>query len=195
MRAGVRWTNLSRRALSRRLVALGTPASRRTLRRRLRTRKRGCRTARKKKTMGPHPDRNAPCEHMARIRREDEAAGDAVLAIETTKKALLGHFPRAGTTCPTATVETFEHDVGSAGQGQLMPHGMDDLVPKPAHMHLKTSHDTSAWCGESVALWWEEAGRMASPQAKRRLVRGDGGGSKSATQYLCKADLQGLAHR
>jgi hypothetical protein len=36
---------------------------------------------------------------------------------------------------------------------------------------------------------------MASPQAQRRLVLGDGGGSKSAPQSLCTEDLQGLAHR
>jgi hypothetical protein len=195
MRAGVLWTNLSLRELSRRLWALGTPASRRTIRRLLRKRKRGGRTARKKKTMGHHPDRNAPCANMARIRREYEAAGDAVIAIETTKKEWLGNVHRAGTTFTPETVETFDHDFGSAGQGKLMPHGMYDLVHKPAHMHLTTSHDTSAWCCDSVALWWEEAGRMASPQAKRLLVRGDGGGSNSATQYLCKEDLQGRAKR
>jgi hypothetical protein len=57
--AGVLWTNLSLRELSRRLLALGTPASRRTIRRLLRKLKLGQRTARKKKTMGHHPDRNA----------------------------------------------------------------------------------------------------------------------------------------
>jgi hypothetical protein len=193
MRAGVLGTNRSLRALSRRLLALGTPASRRTIRRLLRTLKRGCRTARKKKTMGHHPARNAQCANMARLRRAYEAAGDAVIAIDTKKKAWLGHVQRAGTTFTTAIVETFDHAFGSAGQGQLMPHGMYDLVPQQAHMPLNTSHDTSALCCDSMALWWQEAGRMASPQAKRLLVLGDGGGSNSATQSVCKADLQGLA--
>jgi hypothetical protein len=89
MRAGVLWTNLSLRELSRRLVALGTPASRRTIRRLLRKLKIGCRTARKKKTMGHHPDRNAQFENIARLRREYEAAGDAVISIDTKKKELL----------------------------------------------------------------------------------------------------------
>jgi len=69
------------------------------------------------------------------------------------------------------------------------------LVNHHAHIHLNTSHDTSAlWC-DSVALWWEQAGRAAHPRAKRLLVLGDGGGSNSATHYLCKEDLQGLANR
>ena len=80
------WTNLSLRELSRRLLALGTPASRRTIRRLLRKLTLGRRTARKKKTMGHHPDRNAPCENIARLRREYEAAGDAVMSIDTKKK-------------------------------------------------------------------------------------------------------------
>lgn len=88
MRAGVLWTNLSLRELSRRLLALGTPASRRTIRRLLRKLKIGCRTARKKKTMGHHPDRNAQFENIARLRREYEAAGDAVISIDTKKKVV-----------------------------------------------------------------------------------------------------------
>ena len=195
MRAGVLWTNLSLRELSRRLVALGTPASRRTIRRLLRKLKIGCRTARKKKTMGHHPDRNAQFENIARLRREYEAAGDAVISIDTKKKELLGNFHRAGTTFTTEIVETFDHDFGSAGQGKLIPHGIYDLVHKQAHIHLNTSHDTSELCCDSVALGWEEAGRMAYPQAKRLLVLGDGGGSNSATQYLFKEDLQGLANQ
>jgi Rhodopirellula transposase DDE domain len=86
MREGVLWTNLSLRELSRRLVALGTPASRRTIRRLLRQLKLGRRTARKKKTMGHHPDRNAQFANIARLRREYEAAGDAVISIDTKKK-------------------------------------------------------------------------------------------------------------
>ena len=195
MRAGVRWTHLSLRELSRRLVALGPPASRRTIRRLLRKRTLGRRTVRKKQTMGHHPARNAQGENIARLRREYEAAGAAVVAIATHKKAWLGNFHRSGTTCTAETVETFDHDFGSAGQGKLMPHGIDDLGNHHAHIHLNTSHDTSALCCDSVALWWEHAGRAANPQAKRLLVLGDGGGSNSATQYLFKEDLQGLANR
>jgi len=70
-----------------------------------------------------------------------------------------------------------------------MPHGVYDMVPQHAHIHLHTSHDTSElWC-DSGALWWEPAGRAASPQTPRLLVLGDGGGSTSATQDLWKADL------
>jgi hypothetical protein len=195
MREGVLWTNLSLRELSRRLLALGTPVSRRTIRRLLRHLQLGCRTARKKKTMGHHPDRNAQFENIARLRREYEAAGEAVISIDTKKKELLGNFHRPGTTFTATTVATFDHDFGSAGQGKLIPHGVYDLIHQHAHIHLNTSHDTSELCCDSIALWWEQAGRTAYPQAKRLLVLSDGGGSNSASQYLFKEDLQRLANR
>jgi hypothetical protein len=71
----------------------------------LRNLKGGCRTARKKKTMGHHPARNAQCENIARLRREYEASSDAVISSDTKKKELLGNFHRAGTTFTTETIE------------------------------------------------------------------------------------------
>ncbi len=195
MRVGVLWTNLSLRELSRRLLAMGTPASRRTIRRLLRKLKLGRRTARKKKTMGQHPDRNAQFENIGRLRQDYRREGDPVISIDTKKKELLGNFHRAGTTYTGRAVETFDHDFGSAGQGKLIPHGIYDLANGHAHIHLNTSHDTSELCCDSVASWWEQYGRAAYPEAKRLLILCDGGGSNSATQYLFKEDLQRLANR
>ena len=194
MRAGVLWTNLSLRELSRRLAALGTPASRRTIRRLLRQLGLGRRTARKKKTMGHHPDRNAQFENIARLRREYLDAGDPVISIDTKKKELLGNFHRSGTTFTEQTVETNDHDFDRAGQGKLIPHGIYDLANGHAHINLNTSHDTGELCCDSIALWWEKHGRQAYPHAVRLLILCDGGGSNSATQYLFKQDLQRSGH-
>ena len=184
MRAGVLWTNLSLRELSRRLIAMDTPASRRTIRRLLRQLKLGRRTARKKKTMGQHPDRNAQFENIARLRQEYLDAGDPVISIDTKKKELLGNFHRAGSTFTEQTVETLDHDFSSAGAGKLIPHGVYDLAHEHAHIHLNTSHDTGELCCDSVASWWQQHGRVAYPRAERLLILCDGGGSNSATQYL-----------
>jgi len=195
MRAGVLWTNLSLRELSRRLAELGTPASRRTIRRLLRQMKLGRRTARKKKTMGHHPDRNAQFQNIARLRQQYQAAGDPVISVDTKKKELLGNFHRSGQTYTQQTIETFDHDFSSAGHGKLIPHGIYDLNREHAAIHLNTSHDTGELCCDSIALWWEEHGRAAYPQTQRLLILCDGGGSNSATQYLFKEDLQRLAGR
>jgi hypothetical protein len=116
-----------------------------------------------------------------------------VISIDTKKKELLGNFHRPGTTFTEQTIETFDHDFGSAGQGKLIPHGIYDLARGHAHINLNTSHDTGELCCDSIALWWEEHGRPAYPQAIRLLILCDGGGSNSATQYLFKEDLQRLA--
>ena len=195
MRVGVLWTNLSLRELQRRLIDLGTPASRRTIRRLLRRLKIGCRTARKKKTMGHHPDRNAQFENIARLRREFQDAGQPIISIDTKKKELLGNFHRPGPTFTEQTVETFDHDFPSAGQGKLIPHGIYDLARQHAHINLNTSHDTGELCCDSIAQWWEQHGHAAHPAATSLLILCDGGGSNSATQHLFKEDLQRLANR
>ena len=195
MRAGVLWTNLSLCELSRRLRELGTPASRRTIRRLLRQLDLGRRTARKKKTMGHHPDRNAQFEKIARLRREYRDARDPVISIDTKKKELLGNFHRSGHTFTQQTVETNDHDFGIKGQGKLIPHGVFDTANEHAHVTLNTSHDTSELCCDSIAVWWEQYGRFAYPPARRLLILCDGGGSNSALQYLFKEDLQRLADR
>jgi hypothetical protein len=195
MREGVLWTNLSLRELSRRLAGMGTPASRRTVRRLLRKLKIGRRTARKKKSMGHHPDRNAQFEALAGHRRAYEAAGEPVISVDTKKKELLGNFHRPGTTFTARTVETFDHDFPKAGTGKLIPHGVFDVVANRASIHLNTSHDTGELCCDSIARWWEDHGRATYPHAKRLLILCDGGGGNSSTQYLFKEDLQRLADR
>jgi hypothetical protein len=195
MREGVLWTNLSLRELSLRLAGMGTPASRRTVRRLLRKLRIGRRTARKKKAMGHHPDRNAQFETIAKRRQEYQATGDPVISVDTKKKELLGNFHRGGLTFTERTVETFDHDFPKAGSGKVIPHGVFDVVTNRASIHLNTSHDTGELCCDSIARWWEECGRATYPHAKRLLILCDGGGGNSATQYLFKEDLQRLADR
>jgi hypothetical protein len=86
MREGVLWTNLSRCEISRRLRAMGTPASRLTARKLLKKHGLGQRKARKKKSMGAHPDHNAQFENIARLKAEFLAAGDPVISIDTKKE-------------------------------------------------------------------------------------------------------------
>ena len=71
MRPGVKWTNLSRRQIAKRLTELGTPASRNIASLLLRKHGYRRRKALKKKTMGRrHPDRNAQFENIARLKKQ-----------------------------------------------------------------------------------------------------------------------------
>jgi hypothetical protein len=133
---------------------MGTAASRLTVRKLLRKHGLDQRKARKKKSMGAHPDCNAQFENIARLKTVYLAAGDLVISIGTKKKELIGDFARKGHTHTQATIETLDHDFPSAGQGKLIPHGIYDVLRNEGYMHLNTSHDTSELCCDSIALWW-----------------------------------------
>jgi hypothetical protein len=195
MRGDVRWTNLSRGEIAKRMSALGTPVSRDVVSQLLRQHGYRRRKALKKKTMGHHRDRNAQFEKIARLKKKYLKAGSPVISIDTKKKELLGDFSRDGTIDTQATIETNDHDFGSASSGTVIPHGVYDVGQNRGFLHLNTSHDTSELACDSIAAWWEEHGRVDYPEAKEVLVLCDGGGSNSATRYVFKEDLQKLADR
>lgn len=195
MREGVLWTNLSRREISRRLAELGTPASRHTVRKLMKKHGLGQRKVRKKKSMGAHPDRNAQFQNIATLKADYQAEGDPVISVDTKKKELIGNFAREGHTHTQAPVDALDHDFPSAGEGKLIPHGIYDLARNEGYLHLNTSHDTSEFCCDSIARWWEQHGRQHYPEARRLLLLCDGGGSNAANRHVFKEALQTLAER
>jgi hypothetical protein len=196
MRADVKWTNLSRGEIARRVKELGTPASRHVISQLLRKHRYRKRKALKKKTMGPrNPNRNAQFEKIARLKKGYLKAGLPVISMDTKKKELLGNFYREGKIDTQETIETNDHDFASAGAGVVIPHSLYDVGKNKGFVHLNTSHDTSELACDSIAAWWDQAGRADYPRAKKLLLFCDGGGSNSATMYLFKEDLQKLANR
>jgi hypothetical protein len=195
MREGVLWTNLSRREISRRLAGMGSPASRHTVRKLMRRHGLGQRKARKKKSLGAHPDRDAQFRNIAKLKAGYLAAGDPVISIDTKKKELVGNFAREGHTHTQAPVDVLDHDFPSAGEGKLIPHGIYDLARNEGHIHLNTSHDTSEFCCDSIAHWWERHGRRNYSGRRRLLLLCDGGGSNASNRYAFKEALQRLADR
>jgi len=196
MRPEVKWTNLSRRQIAKRITALGTPVNRHVVSQLLRKHGYRRRKAVKKKTMGPrHKDRNAQFENIARLKKEYLKAGLPIISVDTKKKELLGDFYRDGTIDTQETIEVNDHDFSSAGAGVVIPHGIYDVKRNRGFVHLNTSHDTSELACDSIAAWWEEEGRAAYPRARKLLVLCDGGGSNSATRYIFKEELQKLANR
>lgn len=195
MREGVLWTNLSRREISRRLAEMGTPASPHTVRKLMKKHGLGQRKVRKKKSLGAHPDRDAQFQNIARLKALYLGAGDPVISIDTKKKELIGNFARDGHTHTQAPVDALDHDFPSASEGKLIPHGIYDLARNEGYLHLNTSHDTSEFCCDSIAHWWEQHGRRHYPQACRLLLLCDGGGSNAANRHVFKEALQHLADR
>jgi hypothetical protein len=195
MREGVLWTNLSRREISRRLTEMGTSASRHTVRKLLRKHGLGQRKTRKKKSLGTHPDRDTQFRNIAKLKAAYLSEGEPVISIDTKKKELIGNFNREGHTHTQAPVETLDHDFPSAGEGKLIPHGIYDLARNEGYMRLNTSHDTSAFCCDSLAHGWQEYGCRHYPNARRLLLLCDGGGSNASNRHVFKEALQKLADR
>ena len=196
MRLEVKWTNLSRRQIAKRVKDLGTPVSRHIVSQLLKKHGYRRRKALKRKTMGPrHPDRNAQFENIARLKKKYLKAGSPVISIDTKKKELIGNFYRDGVIDTQATIEVNDHDFGSMGSGTVIPHGIYDVQRNEGFIHLNTSHDTSELACDSIAAWWEDRGRASYPKAKKLLILCDGGGSNSASRYVFKEQLQKLATR
>lgn len=193
MQAGVQWTNLSARAIAKRLAEAGFPVGRRAVRRLLRRHRYGRRKLAKERAMRHRPGRDAQFQNIARLKAERLAAGEPVVSIDTKKRELVGDFFRPGTAYATGPVEVFDHDFPSFAQGVVIPHGVYDLARNVGHVTLGTSHDTSEFACDSVRLWWARQGKAAYPDAKRLLVLCDGGGSNSASRHLFKEQLQRLA--
>ena len=196
MREEVKWTDLTRQEISRRLGERGTPAGRGVVKQLLKKHGYVKRKARKSQAMGPrHPDRNAQFENIARLKQEYLAAGQPVLSIDAKKKELLGNFYRDGKLYTREAVQVYDHDFPSAASGAVFPHGLYDLKLNRAHINLGTSHETSEFACDSIGRWWQQHGRPAYPQATQLLLLCDGGGSNSASRYVFKEQLLKLADR
>ena len=195
MREDVKWTNLSRRQISRRLKKLGTPAGKNVVSRLLWEHGYRRRKPQKKQTMGQHADRNAQFENIARLKEQYLGTGRPVISIDTKKKEMLGNFHRDGVTDATEPTIVNDHDFASASTGKVIPHGIYDVAKNEASMHLNSSSDTSELACDSIELWWQEQGRGDYPGATELLVLCDGGGSNSSSHYIFKQDLQALSNR
>jgi hypothetical protein len=195
MREGVKWTNLSRRQIARKLKELGTPASKNVISRLLHEHGYRRRKPQKKRTMGQHADRNAQFENISRLKQEYLEAGKPVISIDTKKKEMLGNFYRDGVTDAVAPTIVNDHDFASNSDGKVIPHGIYDLAKNEASLHLNTSHDTSEFACASIELWCREQGLADYPDADELLVLCDGGGSNSSSHYIFKEDLQALSNR
>ena len=195
MREDVKWTNLSRRQISRRLKGLGTPAGKNVVSRLLWEHGYRRRKPQKKRTMGQHADRNAQFEKIAELKEQYLSGGHPVISIDTKKKEMLGNFHRDGVTDAVEPTIVNDHDFASASDGKVIPHGIYDVAKNEASVHLNSSCDTSELACDSIELWFREQGNSDYPDATDLLVLCDGGGSNSSSHYIFKEDLQALSNR
>jgi hypothetical protein len=196
MRENVRWTNLRQKEIAVRLAAAGTPVRVTGVKALLCKHRYRKRKAQKAQAMGEHPERKAQFEQIARLKQEYLESENPIGSIATKKKELRGNFYRPGQLYTPQVLKTFDPDFPSAALGSVIPPGGYDLKRNQGSVSLGTSHDTSEFACDSLLRWWESPqGHVAYPRATSLLLLCDGGGSNSATPYLFKQDLQGLADR
>lgn len=195
MREEVKWTNLSRRQISRRLKERGTPAGKNVVSRLLWEHGYRRRKPQKKRTMGQHADRNAQFENIAKLKERYLSAEHPVISMDSKKKEILGNFHREGVTDAVEPTIVNDHDFASSGNGKVIPHGIYDVARNEASMHLNSSRDTSELACDSIELWWQKQGCIDYPGATDMLILCDGGGSNSSSHYIFKEDLQSLSNR
>jgi hypothetical protein len=195
MEEEVIWTNLTATDIAARLADCGTPVSVHIVEQLLDAHDYHRRKAQKAQAMGANQDRDAQFQNIARLTQEFLDAGDPVLSMDTKKRELIGLFYRDGRLLSKKTLKVFDHDFPSFAEGVVIPHGLYDPRLNRGYVHLGTSHDTSAFACACVEDWWRRFGAEQYPGVTSLLLQCDGGGSNSASTYLFKADLQGVANR
>jgi Rhodopirellula transposase DDE domain len=193
--SGLIWTDLTATEIAQRMTERGTSVSVHVVEQLLDEHDYHRRKAQKDVPMGESPDRDAQFRNIAQWRQQFQDAGDPVLSIDTKKRELIGNFYRPGTLLTQQTQRTFDHDFPSFADGVVIPHGLYDVQLNRGYVHLGTSHDTSAFACDCLEDWWVGHGRTQYPGSRSVLLLADGGGSNSASTYLFKADLQGLADK
>jgi len=192
---GAVWTDLTAAGIAERITQRGTPVSAHVVEQLLDGHGYRRRKALKDLPMGASEGRDAQFQNIARLREEFLGRGDPVLSIDTKKRELIGNFYRAGTLLTREALRAYDHDFPRFASGVVIPHGLYDLRHNRGYVHLGTSHDTSEFARDCLLDWWLRFGRVLYPGAESLLLLCDGGGSNSASTYLFKEALQGLADR
>ena len=140
-----------------------------------------------------HPDRNAQFEHINETIRQQLAAHEPVISVDTKKKELVGPYKNGGRElCAHGDPEDVNvHDFVSA-DGKVAPYGVYDLHKNDAWVSVGISHDTAEFAVATVRTWWHEMGARAYPRATSLVITADGGGSNGYRVRLWKFELQGL---
>ena len=193
MRPGVRWTNLSLRALRRKLIERSFRVGLGAVTALLRRHHFGRRQAQKKLSAKRHPLRDKQFCKIAQLRREYGNSFNPIISVDTKKKEFIGNLYREGHLYTQQTIETLDHDFPTSAEGVIFPHGLYDMKRNVGHLNLRTSHDTSRFACDSIGHYWKNYGRIAHPDATSILLLCDGGGSNSSRRYIFKYHLEQLA--
>ena len=65
------------------------------------------------------------------------------------------------------------HDFPDPERSKAIPYGVYDSAANSGFVSVGMTHDTAAFSGQAIRLWWSELGSERYPNAQRRLMTGD----------------------
>ncbi len=142
-----------------------------------------------------HPDRDAQFVYINRHSTAYLRAGDPVISVDTKKKELVGPLRGPGREWrPKGAPEQVRtHDFPDKLLGKVIPYGVYDVAANTGWVNVGVDHDTAVFAVESIRRWWNGAGRVAYPTARRLLITADAGGSYGHRRRTWKAELAAFA--
>lgn len=190
----VKWTYLTPCQIAVRFLEKGVTISRYHVVQLLAARGYKTRNTLKKNTLKQIDQRNEQFEKIAHYRNEYADQGLPILSIDTKKKEMLGNFARSGKAYATSERCVNDHDFLSHSEGQIVPHGIYDILDNTGYITLGTSKDTSEFVCDNIKRCWLEYLQFKYPNATTLLLLCDGGGSNASAHYIVKQDLVNLAN-
>jgi hypothetical protein len=142
-----------------------------------------------------HPDRDAQFEYLNARVKQQLAAGEPVISVDTKKKELVGEFKNGGRELRPKgdPIEVNTHDFVIPELGRANPYGVYDLADNSAWVSVGTDHDTASFAVATIQHWWQKMGQPRYPQARELTITADCGGSNGYRTRLWKLELQTLA--
>jgi len=142
-----------------------------------------------------HPDRNAQFEHINAKVLAAQAAGQAVVSVDTKKKELVGAFKNGGSDYrPKGNPRRVKvHDFEDKALGKVVPYGVYDVAADEGWVSVGITADTAEFAVASIRAWLARIGRGRYPQLRELTITADCGGSNGARVRLWKRELQRFA--
>ena len=195
MNTDIRWTDLSRSEIAKRLKKKGYKVSRNIVCQLLKRHGYVKRKAKKIKATGQFKQRNQQFKKISRLKKRYQKAGNPVISIDTKKKEKLGDLQREGQVfCREANV-VYDHDYADLVEGIVIPHGIYDLTHNDAMINIGISADTSEFACDSLQYWWNQVGKKRYSKANSLLILADCGGSNAYRHHVFKEQVQQLASK
>ena len=191
----LRWTSKSIRSLTGALREKGHRVSDSVTRRLLRERGYSLQANAKTIEGNQHADRDAQFAYLNDQAKDHLGTGDPVISVDTKKKELVGPYKNGGREWrPSGDPERVKvHDFVDRALGKANPYGVYDVGTNTGWVSVGTDHDTAAFAVNTIATWWQNAGKTLHPKASRLLICADGGGSNGYRTRQWKTELAELA--